>query len=256
MALQRTGTTYLMRLLASTPRIVAHESYPLEFRPYQLSLFGVNSVFPDAEHVRSKHYRFPDDEMFLYSPFAAQGYLTKSQAFALYQHLAQLAAKDARYFAEKSGPRRDMGIIAAGDPDTRIIFPLRDPRDVFLSQRAFNRRNDSVSDWMNGHEPLYRQLIERLDTPLKSINVRFEALVERPQPVLAELLAWLDLPNDEATVQAAVDRAKSMEGGRHLTAASPGQSVGRWRAELSAAEREAFATRFRYILEGLSYPLA
>jgi hypothetical protein len=35
----RTGTTLLMRVLASHHRIVAYEDYPLEFRPALFSLY-------------------------------------------------------------------------------------------------------------------------------------------------------------------------------------------------------------------------
>jgi len=35
----RSGTTFLMRLLASHPAVQADEAYPLEFRPFLLSLF-------------------------------------------------------------------------------------------------------------------------------------------------------------------------------------------------------------------------
>jgi hypothetical protein len=80
--------------------------------------------------------------------------------------------------------------------------------------------------------------------------VRYEDLVERPQATLGAILAYLGIA--AATAGSTSD---SMSGipSEHVTAASVGGSVGRWKSELSPSEAahanwvlRAFLARFGY----------
>jgi hypothetical protein len=80
----------------------------------------------------------------------------------------------------------------------------------------------------------------------EKLLVRYEDLVERPQPTLGTILAYLG-------ADAATSNPTSGIPSEHITAASVAASVGRWKSELSPTEiahanwvLRAFLTRFGY----------
>src|SRR2546423_1112826 len=119
----RSGTTFLMRILASHPEIQADEVYPLEFRLFLLS------IFPDDPTCQSSTlFRLPDNRA-----------LTTDGALKFYHSAAEAAGKTPRYFAEKM-PGLIVDRILEKFPDARIICLFRDPRDVHMSALDFTQR--------------------------------------------------------------------------------------------------------------------
>jgi hypothetical protein len=66
--------------------------------------------------------------------------------------------------------------------------------------------------------------------------VRYESLVRDPATVLAGMLEYLDLDSSPGAIEELLGRAdaETPDGGRHRTAKSPAESIGRWRRELDA----------------------
>lgn len=264
-AIGRSGSTLSMRVLASHPEIVAHEQYPLEFRPYQLSLFGKNQKFPEAG-IFQQQYRFRNDDQLLYSTLQSTGAISTARALSVYESLAADAGKMASYFAEKSGPRRDFDLIAAANPATRLIVLTRDPRDVLVSARSFSRKQgllfgfeetpeDTDESLVTKYLDLYDRLLLQTSGKLDCLHLKYEDMIERPIQTIRDVFKWLGLIHDDNLVQAAVDRAHSIEDGRHVTSTSLQGSVGRWRLELPERSRQLYRDRFGHILERLGYPV-
>jgi tetratricopeptide (TPR) repeat protein len=91
-------------------------------------------------------------------------------------------------------------------PEAKILFALRDPRDVVLScyQQRFGMnaamfqllRLDAAAAYYDAVMDLVR--ISRSRLPLNIREVRYEALISEFEPVVRDLLAFLDLAWDEA----------------------------------------------------------
>jgi len=249
LSIGRSGTTFLMRLLSSHPGIVARQDYPLEFRPFAFALF------PDDEVLRSS----TAPEIF------QSGVFSVSDAFAMYRAMAERAGKSPRYFVEKLTGRLDPQRVLDATPDAAFLWLIRDPRDVLLSARAFDRKRgfrgfreqdgDSDETVVLKYADGYTKLMAGAERTGARI-VRYENLVGiNAHAALADVLSWLGLDAGETIVRNAFDTAMSAEDGRHTTASSPQRSVARWRSEMSGRLIDLYAEHFASIMPQLGYPL-
>src|SRR5688572_17334867 len=120
----RSGTTFLMRLLSSHPAVIARQDYPLEFRPFAFALFPDDQVLRSSTAPAISH-----PEAFLVS-----------DAFSMYRAMAERMGKSPRYFVEKFTADLDVRRVVEATPEARFLWLIRDPRDVLLSARAFDRK--------------------------------------------------------------------------------------------------------------------
>ena len=249
LSIGRSGTTFLMRLLSSHPGIVARQDYPLEFRPFAFALF-------------------PDDPTLLSSTapeLTRADVFSVSDAVSLYRAMAEMAGKSSRYFVEKLTGRLDARRIVRAAPDARFLWLVRDPRDVLLSARAFDRKRgfrgfrerDGDSDetvvmkYANG----FKQLIDGAERTGARL-VRYEQLIgSNGHAALADIFSWLELDAGEAIVRNAFSTAMNAEDGRHRTSRSPQQSVCRWKSEMSGHLVDLYAKHFAAIMPKLGYEL-
>ena len=261
-ALGRSGTTFLMRLLASHPGITAHERYPLEFPAFR------SLAFPsDAEAARileTKSWRFEGDEEVLYGPLAKQGRLSEADIQRIYSRIAENQGKSPRYFAEKCLPGSDISAAMKRSSSLRVITVLRDPRDIFVSVRAFNEKRGAkafAERFADTDESIVLYNREQYDALLagdtRSPNrmmVKYETLVTDGEATLRELFGWLGIDASVETMSAASERARELEDGRHVTSPSAGVSIGRWRKEMPESVTELHRRHFSDILTALDYP--
>lgn len=263
-ALGRSGTTFLMRLLASHPEIVAHERYPLEFPPFR------SLVFPsDTEAARilaSKRWRFDGDEKALYQPLAKQGRLTDSDIQRIYEQIARNQDKSPSYFAEKCLPTADIFDAMKRSPELRVITLLRDPRDIFVSAHAFNQKRgvkafaerfaDTEEDIVLYNKRHYEALLAKNTSSPHRTMVKYEDLIGDCETVLLSLFAWLGVEASRFTTTYVSTRAHALEDGSHVTSQSAVTSIGRWRKEMPERIVELHRRHFGTILEDLGYPSA
>ena len=166
-----------------------------------------------------------------------------------------------RVWAEKT-PWNVMrfGFVRRRFPHAKLVHIVRDGRDVVCSLRgkpfAKAERTAPASaetarrcalQWRTGvaaglrfrGNPAYYEL-------------RYEDLVRSPEPTLRALMAFLDIPWDDSLLQApaaaSADPDDVKAAGRVFTS-----SIGRWRAELSEADRAAIALLTEPLLLALEY---
>ena len=117
-------------------------------------------------------------------------------------------------------------IVRESWPEARAVYLVRDPRDVFASQRRkFGSRRPLASaiywtlhvDWM--------ERLER-ENPERNLVLRYEDLVVQPEERLSGILSFLDLAPERAPEMLEVEAASA-------------KSVGQWRERLEPNEVEA-----------------
>jgi hypothetical protein len=247
----RSGTTFLMQLLASHPAIQADEAYPLEFRPFLLSLF------PDDPTCRgSTLFRLPGNQS-----------LTTDQALEFYRSAAVAAGKTPSHFAEKT-PNLAVDRILQKFPDARIICLLRDPRDVHMSTVEFmHQRGGEVRFGefeaaterdivFNLAETFYRLLANVDVYQHNASKFYYEHLMnERAGTALANLFTWLGIAADADTIGTVLEKARSRTVKEHRTKQSDAATVGRWRYEMPVSLMRLYRDEMGEMLEAMGYLL-
>jgi hypothetical protein len=161
-------------------------------------------------------------------------------------------------------------------PESRLLFLLRDGRDVVDSELAANRKGSWVSSEFPGAEGLSQE--DRLDFVIRSAQkwlwrtevvesayrshpgpkhlVTYEQLLADPVDRLSAVFEWLDLPADDGMVRATLDRHSfaSLSDERRgpdkfFRAATPGL----WREHLTAEEQSALDRILGRKLRALGY---
>jgi len=171
-----------------------------------------------------------------------------------------------RYYAEKHQDTRliDVGAL----PAVRVLVLVRDPRDMFVSFNAFDakRRNEGRAEFEaarpapgESEDERVRRFIDRERERMRWISgldpageipvIRYEDLVTDLPGQARRLEEWLSVSLDPA---AAAADAKLRD--RHVSAATPEASVGRWRKELEPDVAERLNRELGAELEALGYP--
>jgi hypothetical protein len=87
-------------------------------------------------------------------------------------------------------------------PDGRVIVPVRDPVSWYASARAHDKSygpvDAAISMWLQSNETVLR-LAAR--DPEVFLFVPFEDLIERTEPAVRRIEAFLDLPHDQAALE-------------------------------------------------------
>jgi hypothetical protein len=216
----RSGTTLLDRMLCAHPDIVSVEE--------KETLADIHRDFMKPEDGLSRLQMLSDSEREIYR--AAYG-----------RRLADAARSNARVVIDKL-PLHTIFIplIANLMPDARIIFAVRDPRDVCLS--CFMQRFtlnaamahfldiDTTAQYYRAVMQLGLDSLERI--PIRAHMIRYEELVKAPELQLRTLLDFLDVE-----WRAEVLQYRSGIEGQHIDTPSYRQvsqplyqsSIGRWR---------------------------
>jgi hypothetical protein len=169
---------------------------------------------------------------------------------------------------------RRMRRVESALPEAHFIHLVRDGRDVALSQVEVDFGPDQIADaardWVEGIGKAHRQA-RRLPHYLE---LRYEDLVADPEPLVRRVCEFVELPWDPAMLEyhrgadermAEVTRdfergggpaiPAAVRAGRHTRVAEPPQRAraGRWRTDMSAADRETFERIAGDLLSELGY---
>jgi hypothetical protein len=288
-SLGRTGTTWLMRLLAEHPAIVAYRVHPYEMRPARYWMQLLSAVTEPAAHAQasSKLGRLDSQWWVAHHPFARTpstgdprlqewfGRRFVEQAAALCQSSVEdcyreVAANQdqpgAVYFAEKHVPDETPGIVWELYPQAREIFLVRDFRDMLCSIQAFNDKRGFIafgrdlasSDReyiLNVKQEAVRLLKAWKSRGSRTQLVHYEDLVQHPDETLTMLLRHLGLESTSAVVQGMIHRASidTPELRQHRTSQDARSSVGRWRHDQDPLLQSFCEEVFGDVLKELGY---
>ena len=272
----RSGTTLLMLLLGTSPRVAFDRVHPYEHRYLTYLLRWAQLLRPGKapESWTQVAMVGRQSEMMGPLPFLQPALVGDPEAFwrdcflAGWGELSARAAAaveaahpgvTATHYAEKAPPwlaEELTGLLPA-----TVLLPIRDPRDVFLSVVAFvDKRGQPGFGMQPGEVPLdfarrfvhnQRRRLRDARRALRTGNatvVRYEDLVQDLAGQARRLGDLLGVPLDPAGVAAGEAHYQ-----HHSTTTSPEESVGRWKREMDAETRAVFAGHLARHLEALGY---
>ncbi len=217
----RSGTTLLEQVLASHPEVVA-----LEERPLLAS--AATDFLADGQGL---------DRLALLPPAEAA---QRAQDYWREVQWAGVNAKDRVFVDKQPGGAVNLALIARLFPKAKILFALRDPRDVVLSCLRQNFQMNALTyelTTLKGAVNCYDAMMRLSETararlPLAWLDVRHEDLVADFEGKTREVCAFLDLEWSEAladftaTAQARRVRTPSAT---QVRGALTAENIGRWR---------------------------
>lgn len=274
-ALPRSGTTLLMSKLNAHPNISVADIYPFELKLATYCGNAMRVLTHPGDHVRSMHQNDLNRDYFRigFNPYYHDDFLAYLKREDLMDYFFQSLAStnlrnafrdelDAFYrlnalaqdkkipshFAEKLDPVEiTRPHVLSFFSEYREILLLRDPRDVFCSQRAYpGILPKSAAEFILEATEFYK--IVQSKGP-NSMWVRYEDLIT--DQTSSQTSIWDFLGLEETSSQSEGDGASFFP--IHATSASPEQSIGRWKKELSKADQEAFAKKFDRFLQIFDY---
>lgn len=256
----RTGSTLLMQLLATGDDVVIDRAYPFEnaYLPCFIDM---------ARRVGAEYRPARDGTVHTLVEQFASGVQTRGGALPfeprsidradlqrrvlgkLWEAFSESAQRQrgdapAHYYAEKLQPGVDPSVaIDAGIP-IRLIDVVRDPRDVVVSIRAFNRKRGFASfgrlpeqteqEYLEYLIRYQQSTLSNIDRPVRGVEpilVRYEEMVEDLSGVSARLGNELGTSFDALAVAAARSEYRA-----HMTSDGKADSVGRWHRDLNGDE--------------------
>jgi hypothetical protein len=175
---------------------------------------------------------------------------------------------EARYFVEKCWPDEfTPRTIAELYPEGREIFLVRDFRDMVCSMMDFNAKRgiNSFGREQTGSDEEFiyylrgsaEQMIESWRSRReRAYLMRYEDLILHPEVALADALRYIGVAADPGTVTGVIEAANTWLPAAqrdHQTSGSPATSVGRWRRELSVEQQQICEDVFGDILAEFGY---
>ncbi len=272
----RSGSTWLLNLLAADPAVVKIDE-PGIGAQLGVTMTAINGLRPiDVEPERARmHDMRRDNPDYFFCDRYRESWEPQLRELLLRRVAAQLRDQGGRLALIKE-PHGSMAadVLLESLPGSRLIFLLRDGRDVVDSELDAGRAEAWAGAQLDGFEPsdadrlgyvrdrahawLWKTaIVERAyaahPSHLRRL-VRYEELRAEPEPILEDLGGWLGLDPDllgEAAGRLAFERVpERLRGsGQFVRAASPGK----WRENLSAAEQEEIARVIGPKLRQLGY---
>jgi hypothetical protein len=274
----RSGSTLFMDALNKHPAIVLARHYPYEVKAATYYARAARLMMQPGNHERSasatefmrndyqlgfnpfNHVSF--DSVFSDADLRTDFYdrssrQTLSQALRevsndYYRHLAADQNKtSAAYFAEKceaQGTTR--ASVLNLFPDAYEIILMRDPRDIFCSSLSYfpdSERTNFLVNIGNACKTLVNVLHENRE---RTCAIKYEELLRDRRAALSVVSDFLSIENND-WIESSVPDAELFDA--HATAASPQESVGRWKRELSTSQQRDCKEAFSGFFDAFGY---
>jgi tetratricopeptide (TPR) repeat protein len=215
----RSGTSLIEQILASHPQV--HGAG--ERRDISLMAQGLLSQAGESATMRERFERMPKRML--------------DQAATQYLNILRELSPEADRVTDKMPSNfLHLGVIQAALPGARVIHAVRNPLDTCLScyltdfagVHPYSYNLEHLGRFYQDYQRLIAHWKDVVDLPI--LDVSYEALAQNPEPVVREMLDFLELPFDEACL-------RHHETKRPVVTASAEQarqpiytsSVGRWR---------------------------
>jgi hypothetical protein len=273
----RSGSTLVMQLLGTSPLIAFERIPPYEHRYLRYLLARTLAMLPDEDvpsaaaepggSTRRKAYRGdeplpPSARIFSVRELVELSIVRQWEAFS--EAVVREAGIEAApvYYAEKfvdvvDPTAADAPPIASEliDLPMKVIWLVRDPRDVWASINAFDemrgyygfgrREGESREDYLERYIGRANRFTEAATARgEEDVLVRYEDLVADPIPESKRIGAWLSVTLDPGLL--------SRPDG-HGTSASAEGSIGRWRQDLPSGERDRLNAGLAGALDAFGY---
>jgi len=250
----RSGTTILMRILAAHPEVLVRSIFPYETRAaqYHFLCAAQGRQSPDFMPVELlgtvfKPFQENDKRSLEWcqlgqtSEYATFG---ENAIEEYYDFVKGVECKsDAKYFVEKIFSMPLTKEMMKGLSGARSIVLHRDPRDIFCSVKAFNKKRLRLSFGEDmGDQFLYKSILKfQLGESLfkktfgdQVILFKYEDLLMQMEGTLTNLFEWLRVDSSKDQVDAVIKSALAHDDrmASHKTSGE-GMSIGKWRKEAS-----------------------
>lgn len=280
-SIARTGTTLLMKYLASHPQIAMHRVYPFENRSAAYWMHMLKILTTPANHHQSAHCDtfYQNAHWVGHHPYYFDGFLheyfgntyTKKLAGfcmrSIEEYYANLEGINGKiYFAEKLANETVQQSFWELYPGGREIILTRDFRDMICSIFSFNKKRGVVAfgrqrvstdeDFVYLIAKWARLLLHSWESrKQQAFLLRYEDLILREEESLRALLQYLNIDASDGTVAKMMGEtaqgSSALSG--HKTTRSPKESIGRWKRDLSPELQILAREVFADILEAFGY---
>ena len=252
----RSGSTWLLKMLAHHERVIA-----IDEPCWGPHLAPVGSVDPlstvTASHAARSDYCFSAEYEEVWRPLVRTLILNRIRAQVERTSRARRIDRPVIVLKEPNGSHA-ADLIMSLVPDSRLVFLLRDGRDVIDSildatsgdtwLGAFGGSDEHArleairfraNSWVFNTDAVQRAFAEH--APDRRFAIRYEELLADPLTRLGELLRWAGLATSEDRLRQIVESesfssipAEERGSGKVSRAATPGL----WRENLTAAEQQ------------------
>lgn len=271
--LGRTGSTVLMKVLATHPDLVAYRPFQHEPRVATYWLGVLSSLTDPVSYRRQVNPtgtldgtwwlgtepplpRRPKDagltrwmgvdsvrEIAAFCQARIEGFYTAVSA--------EEGAREPAFFAEKFRPDRIPDLMWELYPRLREVILVRDFRDMVASMFAYNAKRGRQGFRRDTFESDAEYVVKQIKGSVSGLAaawtarrdrshlIRYEDLVGDPEATVTSLLRYLGLDESAAGEMVAALRARDPETEWHRTTPEPGASIGRWRHDLDPEAKRA-----------------
>jgi hypothetical protein len=264
----RSGSTWLARMAAEHPSVLVMNEPTIGYHlsPFLANEPGYHDEDLDLHTFTIRRVVEGDPHKFFAAEHAdvwvpgLRRLLNERLRAHMEREAGPTLSDDAVLLVKEPNGSQSADVIMRAQPTARLLFLLRDGRDVVDSELA----SFAVGGWQARHYPHMRGVseAERLDFVSRSAHqwlwrteivegafaehpgpkhqLRYEDLLSEPGRHLAELFEWLELPIEGTDVAAIVERLKFERlGERGAAQFNRFATPGAWRENLRAEERAA-----------------
>ena len=274
----RTGSTWLLNLLRVDPRVVPLDEPQIgsHLGLFAADVMGIHPAgFERAESLLTD-VRADDDQYFFSNRYRDQ-WLPPLRDMLLRRFGAMVQRRDAVLVIKEPAGSQAAGLLLTALPESRLLFLLRDGRDVIDSELAAVQKGGWLAEQFGSDQQLEgaarRDFVEgqahrwvaRTEAvkraydghdPARRLLVRYEDLRREPHRDVKRILDWLQIPVADDVLQAHVDRLvfealpDELKGEKKFArAAQPGL----WRTNLTGDEHAVMHRIMGPLLAELGY---